>query len=30
MSLDWSADGQFFAIGTGCNFAFIGYFTEEH
>ena len=29
MSLDWTSDAKYFALGTGCNFAFIGYFTED-
>ena len=29
MSVNWSYDGQYFAIGTGSNFAFMGYFSKE-
>ncbi len=30
MSIDWTSDGRNFVLGTGCNFAFIGYFSEDH
>ena len=28
MSLNWSNNGKYFAMGTGSNLAFIGYFSE--